>query len=180
MAFAWLWDGCHYLLVYVNGITLIPVYIPTHLNVEADYLLQGWLVPEWHLLLHRAQAGFKLWGQAELELLASSHTNQYYHYYTLEIHSLWFDWFHQFLDIPGELCISSSFISIPNPVHVSGRTCHRSVHTSKSSCTLLDGDSLASTVLNILEDMPHRFPIIKDVIKNCWVGPVLKGLWSLH
>ena len=32
------------------------------------------------------------------------------------------------------------------------------------------------TVLNILEDMPHRFPIIKDVIKNCWVGPVLKGL----
>ena len=33
-----------------HGITLLPAYIPTHLNVEADYLSQDWLLPEWHLL----------------------------------------------------------------------------------------------------------------------------------
>ena len=32
-----------------HGITLIPAYIPTHLSVEADYLLWGRLAPEWHL-----------------------------------------------------------------------------------------------------------------------------------
>ena len=33
-----------------HGITLLPAYIPTHLNVEADFLSQDWLLPEWHLL----------------------------------------------------------------------------------------------------------------------------------
>ena len=33
-----------------HGITLLPAYIPTHLNVEADYLSQDQLLQEWHLL----------------------------------------------------------------------------------------------------------------------------------
>ena len=33
-------------------ITLIPAYIPTHLNVGANFLSGGKLVPEWHLLPH--------------------------------------------------------------------------------------------------------------------------------
>ena len=33
-----------------HGITLLPAYIPTHLNVEADYLSQDWMLLEWHLL----------------------------------------------------------------------------------------------------------------------------------
>ena len=33
-----------------HGITLLPAYIPTHLNVEADFLSQDQLLPEWHLL----------------------------------------------------------------------------------------------------------------------------------
>ena len=33
-----------------HGITLIPTYISTHLNVQADYLSQDQLLPEWHLL----------------------------------------------------------------------------------------------------------------------------------
>ena len=32
-----------------HGITLLPAYIPTHLNVEADCLSQDWLLLEWHL-----------------------------------------------------------------------------------------------------------------------------------
>ena len=66
-----------------HGITLIPAYIPTHQNVEAEYLFWGWLVPKWHLLPHIAQAAFHLWG-LEVDLMASSHANQYQHYYTLE------------------------------------------------------------------------------------------------
>ena len=34
-----------------HGITLLPAYIPTHLNVEADFLSQDWLFPKWHLCL---------------------------------------------------------------------------------------------------------------------------------
>ena len=33
-----------------HGITHIPAYIPTHLNVEADYLSWDWMLLEWHLI----------------------------------------------------------------------------------------------------------------------------------
>ena len=33
-----------------HSISLILTYIPTHLNVKADYLSQDWMLPEWHLL----------------------------------------------------------------------------------------------------------------------------------
>ena len=41
-----------------HGINLIPAYIPTHFNVEADYLSWDWMLPEWHLLSQVAQAAF--------------------------------------------------------------------------------------------------------------------------
>ena len=59
-----------------HGITLIPAYIPTHFNVEANYMSQGQLLPDWHLLSHIAKAAFKLWSLPEVDLLASSHTTQ--------------------------------------------------------------------------------------------------------
>ena len=34
-----------------HGITLLPAYIPTHLNLKADYLSWDQLLPEWHLSL---------------------------------------------------------------------------------------------------------------------------------
>ena len=64
-----------------HGITFIPAYIPTHLNVEADYLSWDQLFPEWHLL---PQVAFCLWGLPEIDLLASSHSTQCQHYFTLE------------------------------------------------------------------------------------------------
>ena len=45
-------------------ITLIPVYIPTHLNMDADYLLWGRLIPDWHFVPQIAQAAFQLLGSA--------------------------------------------------------------------------------------------------------------------
>ena len=69
-----------------NCITLhvITAYIPTHLSMEASYLLQGRLVPECHFLPCIDQVAFHLWGQVEMDLLASSYTNHCQHYYTLE------------------------------------------------------------------------------------------------
>ena len=67
-----------------HGITLIPAYIPTHLNVEADCLSQDQMLLEWHLLPQVAQAAFCLWSLPEVDLLASSHSTQCQHCYTLE------------------------------------------------------------------------------------------------
>ena len=53
-------------------ITLLPAYIPTHLNVEADFLSWDQLLLKWHLLPQVAQAAFHLWGLPEVDLLASS------------------------------------------------------------------------------------------------------------
>ena len=64
-----------------HNITLIPAFIPTHLNVEANYLSWGQLLPEWHLLPQMAQEAFHLWGLPEVDVLASSFTT---HYYILE------------------------------------------------------------------------------------------------
>ena len=64
-----------------HGITLLPAYIPTNLNVEADYLSWEWLLPEWHLL---PQVAFCLWGLPEVDLQASSHSTQCQHYFILE------------------------------------------------------------------------------------------------
>ena len=67
-----------------HGITLLPVYIPTHLNVEADYLSWDWLLLEWHLLPQVAETAFCLWGLPEVDLLASSRSTECQHYFTLE------------------------------------------------------------------------------------------------
>ena len=67
-----------------HGITLIPAYIPTHPNVEADYLSWDQMLPEWHLLPQVAQTAFHLWDLPEVDLLESSHSTQCQHYYILE------------------------------------------------------------------------------------------------
>ena len=41
---------------------------------------------------------------------------------------------------------------------------------------MLDGGSLASTVLNMLADVPWQCPIVKDLVMDVLVGQVLKGL----
>ena len=80
---------CTLNLAEKHGITLIPAYIPTHLNMELDYLWWGRLVPEWCLLPHISEVVFQLWGQLEVDLQESSHANQCKQYYTLEIYYLW-------------------------------------------------------------------------------------------
>ena len=53
--------ACHILnLADMYGINLLPAYFPIHLNVITDYLSQGRLVSELHLLPHIAEAIFQL------------------------------------------------------------------------------------------------------------------------
>ena len=129
-----------------HGITLLPAYIPTHLNVEADFLSQDWLLLEWHLLPQVAQAAFCLWGLLEVDLLASSHSTQCQHYFTLETplplgalglnafsHPWNFQVSYVFLPLALVPLVLSRFLA----EHVNGET-----FTSGGS--MLDGGSLAS------------------------------------
>ena len=67
---------CSLTLANKHGITLIPAYIHTHINAEANYLSWSQLVPEWHQFPHKAQSSFHLWGEPEVNLLTPSCTNQ--------------------------------------------------------------------------------------------------------
>ena len=128
------------------GITLILAYIPTHLNVEANYLSWGQMISEWHLLPQVAHASFHLWGLPEVDLLASSHSTQCQHYYTLEsplpqgaleLNAFNHLWTFQ-ISYVSFSCISSS-----SSVQVSGRTCQRTTQTFDSGGTMLYGGSVA-------------------------------------
>ena len=67
-----------------HGVTLIPAYIPFHVNVAADYLSQERLFAVWYLLPHIGNTVFQLWHQPKVDLLASSFINQCQNYYTFD------------------------------------------------------------------------------------------------
>ena len=64
-------------------IMLIPEYIPTHLNVEVDYLSWERLILGWHLP-DIAQLAFQLWCQPEVICWHLNIPNQCQHNYILE------------------------------------------------------------------------------------------------
>ena len=68
------------------------------------------------------------------------------------------------IEVSGEVNISFSCIRFLSSVHVSSRTCHRSIQTSNSSHTCSTGAPCLATVLNILEDIPHQSPIVNNLI----------------
>ena len=107
-----------------HGITLIPAYIPTHLIVEADYLSQDWMLPEWHLLPQVAQAAFHLWGLPGPAGIFLFHSMPALLHLGISTTSggLGFECLQPSLDFSGKLHVSSSCISSSGSVHVSGRT----------------------------------------------------------
>ena len=164
--------------------TLIPAYIPTHLNVQADYLSWDQLLPEWHLLPHVAHAAFFLLGLPELDLLASSHSTQCQHYFTLEIplplgalglNALSHPWTFQvsYVFHPPALVplVLSKFLA----EHVNGQFRHLIL---VASCWMKA--PWLPTILNMLADIPQQCPTIKDLIMDASVGQALKGLQYLH
>ena len=91
--------------------------------------------------------GFLPLGLPEVDLLASSHSTQCQHYFTLETTAsggLGVGCLQPSLDFSGKLCVSSSGSGPSCSVQVSGRTCQQSTQMVDSSGTMLDGGSLAS------------------------------------
>ena len=167
-----------------HGITLIPAYIPTHLNVKADYLPQDWLLPEWHLLPQVAQAAFHLWGLPEVDLLESSHSIQCQHYFTLEtplllgalgLNAFSHPWTFQISYVFSPPALVPLVLSKSLAEHVNVQLRHLILVAPcwKEAPWL-------PAVLNMLADVHLWCPIIKDLIMDVSVGQVLKGLQYLH
>ena len=93
-------------------------------------------------------AAFHLWGQLEVDLVASSHTSQCQHYYTLEhplplgglrLNAFNHPWTYQLSYVfPPPTLVPLVLLRFQT------RTCHRSIQTSYSVFVLLNGGSLAS------------------------------------
>ena len=73
----------------------------------------------------------------------------------------------------------SSNINSSSVALVSSGTYHKSIQTSHSSGIMLALWELP-TVLNMLEDIPHQCPIVKDLIMDVLLGWLLKGVALLH
>ena len=71
------------------------------------------------------------------------------------------------MEVLGDLSIFSC-INSARIVQISSRICHKSVQTSYSGGAMLNGGSVASTILSMLEDVPLLCPIIKDLTMDFW------------
>ena len=167
-----------------HDITLIPAYIPTHLNVEADYLSWDWLLPEWHLFPLVAHAAFCLWGLPEVDLLASSQSTQCQHYFTLETPLLLGALRLNAFSHPWTFQVSYVFPPLALVPLVLSKFLAELVKDQLRHLILvvpcwMEAPSLP-TVLNILVDIPQWCPIVKDLVMDVSVGQVLKGLQYLH
>ena len=167
-----------------HGITLLPVYIPTHLNVEADFLSRDQLLPDWHLLPQVAQAAFHLWGLPEVDLLASSCSTQCQHYFTLEtplplgafrLNAFSHPWTFQVSYVFPPLALVPLILSKFLAEHVNSQLRHLLL---VAPCWM--EAPWLPTVLNMLADVPWWCPIIKDLVVDVSVGQGLKGLQYLH
>ena len=163
-----------------HGITLLPAYIPTHLNVEADFLSQDQMLPERHLLPQVAQVAFHLWGLPEVDLLASSHSTQCQYYFTLEtplpvgalgLNTFSHPWKFQVSYVFPPLALVPLVLSKFLAEHVSGQIRHLLL---VAPCWM--EASWLPTVLNMLADVPQWCPLVKDLIMDVLVGQALKGL----
>ena len=166
-----------------HGITLLPAYIPTHLNVEADFLSWDRLLLEWHLLPQVAQTAFRLWGLPEVDLLVSSHSTQCQHYFTLEtplplgalgLNAFSHPWKFQVSYVfppPALVPLLAKFLV----EHVNGQLRYLLL---EAPCWMEVPWLL--TVLSMLVDIPWQCPIIKDLVMDVSVGQALKGLQYLH
>ena len=171
-------------MINEDGITLIPAYIPTHLNEEADYLSTDQMFPEWHLLPQVAQAAFHFWGLPEMDLLASSHSTQCQHYYTMEspipvgargLNTFNHSWMFEVSCVFPPPALVPLVLSKCLVEHVKGQVRHLILVTP----CWMEAPWLP-TVLNMLADIPQPCTIIKDVILDVLVDQVLKGLPYLH
>ena len=117
---------------------------------------------------------FQLWGESQVDLLASLHTNHGQQYYTLEnllplaawgFNSVNYSWMFQVTYIFPPPIVIPLFLSKILPEHATGQ-CRLSI-LSAPSCI---GAYWLPRVLNILEDVPHWCPNLRDLIRDAFVS----------
>ena len=133
-----------------HGITLLPAYIPTHLNLEPDFLSQDQLLPEWHPSSSGGSGNFSPLGPSRggpHGIFSFYSMPTLFHFgNSTACGGLRVECLQPSLEFSGKLCVSSSS-SGPCPscsVQVSSRTCQWSTQTFTSGGSMLDGGSLAS------------------------------------
>ena len=128
----------------------------------------GRLVSEWHLHSHIAQAIFQLWGQLQVDLLASWIPINVSISTPWKIHYLWEPLGFNFFNHPrtiSESCVSSC-IGFPSSVQVSSRACYISIHTSYSLALCWMEAYWLPTILNMLIEIPHYCAIVKKLVMD--------------
>ena len=152
--------------------------------MEADFLSQDQLLLEWHLLPQVAQAAFCLWGLPEVELLASSHSTQCHHYFTLETPLPLGAWGLNAFSHPWNFEVSYVFPPLALVPLVLSKFLAEHVNSQLRHLLLVAPCWMEApwlpTVLSMLADVPRQCPIVKDLIVDVSVGQVLKGLQYLH
>ena len=164
--------ACRYCLTNKHSITLILAYIPTHLNVQADYQFQSQLLWEWHLL-QIAQVAFHLWSQP------GGYTGILpYHSMPALLHlgntttsgGLGAECLQPSLDVSGKLCFSSCIgplvLSKFLMEHVKGQPRHLIL---VASCWM--EVPWLPTVLHMLTVILWHCPIIKRSCHRCFGRP---------
>ena len=110
-----------------HGITLLPAYIPTHLNVEADFLSRDRLLPGVALSTSGGSSSilpfgaFQRWTCWHLLVLLNASIISLW-----KLHCLWGPWvecLQPSLEFSGKLCVSSSCSGPSCSDQVSSRTC---------------------------------------------------------
>ena len=134
---------------------------------------------EWYLLPQVAQAAFHLWGLPEVELLASSHSTQCQHYFTLEnctaSGGLGVECLQPSLEFSGKLCVSFYGSGPSSSVQVSSRTCQWSTQTFTSGGSMLDGGSLTSHSSQRAGRCSSAVPSCKRSRCGCFSRPGAQG-----
>ena len=152
--------------------------------MEADFLSQDRMLPEWHLLPQVAQAAFCLWGLPEVDLLASSHSTQCQHYFTLKtplplgalgLNAFSHPWNFQVSYVFPPLALVPLVLSKFLAEHVNGQLRHLLL---VAPCWM--EAPWLPTVLNMLVDVPQWCLLLKNLVVDVSVGQALKDLQYQH
>ena len=142
-----------------------PTYIASQLNMEASYL-------SWEEIGSRVasssyiSSGMSMLSQPGMDLLTSSYASQCQHYYTMENQLFWKSWVKTF-NHPSKYQVSyilpfMVLVHLVLSIHISGRTCLKSLQPYNSHFALLDRGFFV--------------PIVKGLVRDFPVDCVLKGL----
>ena len=131
-----------------HGITLLPAYIPTHLNVEADFLFLGLPASGVAPSTSSGSGSFSPLGPSRgrpVGIFSFYSMPALFHFgNSAASGGLGVECLQPSLEISGKLCVSSSSSGPSCSVQVSSRTCQQSTQTFTSGGSMLDGGSLAS------------------------------------